>query len=127
MDRSISQEKQIIKRPKLGKSDFNPGIRMGDNGGDSDTKGMDMNDSADSSSDYEIDNEKIYALQHNLEYVNVELQEIYKEMVRMRDQNNQRELQKKIRPLGSSHCQKRQGCDNVEKPNPRSREEGNEL
>jgi hypothetical protein len=94
MDRSISQEKQTIKRPKLGKSDFNSGINMGENG----TEGMVLNDSAelnksDMSSEYEVDNEKVYALQQNLEFVNDELQEIYKDMIIMRAQNNERELQ----------------------------------
>jgi hypothetical protein len=93
MDRSISQEKQLAKRQKLNKSDTN----MGDTEGDSQTNRMDINDDAESdksesSSEDEIDNDQIYALQHNIEYINAEVTELQKEMVRMRDHSNETEL-----------------------------------
>ena len=99
MDPPASQEKQEKKRLKLDMSDPNAGSMMGDNGGVSHVKGMDLDDSANSAnitkseSDNDDDNDQLYALQSNIEYCNVEIQELQKELVRMRDCNNNRDLQ----------------------------------
>jgi hypothetical protein len=96
MDRSTSQEKQVVKRQRLNKSDTIVG-EMGDNVGDAHGQTMETNDSTsdhkdETSSDDDYENDQIYAIQHNIEYINVEVTELQKEMARMRDYNNDREL-----------------------------------
>jgi hypothetical protein len=69
---------------------------MGENGGDSHGKYRGGNDSAEnvkSCSSSDDDDDQLYGMQHNLEYCHTEIQEIQKEMVRMKVMNNDKDLQ----------------------------------